>query len=67
MTRKAVQIAATVSGEGTDRRESLYALDDEGRIWIIDPYQRRTEWSEIQALPEKASPKAGVKKISGLT
>lgn len=54
MSRKIVQISSSGYSDKGDRREALYALDDEGKVWIIDPYQSEMQWSELPDLPPKA-------------
>lgn len=55
MSRKIVQISSSGYSDKGDRREALYALDDEGKVWVIDPYAQGRQWSEIPALPPKTA------------
>jgi hypothetical protein len=54
MKRKFVQIAVTSPHEGPDNTwyPALYALDDEGRVWVaFNPRPRDTTWRELPPPP----------------
>lgn len=53
MSRTIIQIAATASAGDSGRRESLYALDSDGKVWIINAYEDGANWIELPELPPK--------------
>lgn len=55
MAKKIIQISSIGYSDKGDRREALYALDDDGQVWVIDPHDHGAQWREITALPDKAA------------
>ena len=54
MQRKIVQLVASQSADPKGRAiRTLYALDEDGKAWAIDPYEHKAKWSELPSLPDK--------------
>lgn len=54
MQRKIVQLVASEStGASGALTRTLYALDEDGHAWVIDPYDSEAGWRELPSLPDK--------------
>jgi hypothetical protein len=55
--RKIVQLATATSGHQNEMYPSLYALCDDGTVWIRNVGEWKTaEWSILPPIPQRSAP-----------